>query len=109
MQTPNYIETRIGDTISYAGTVNLPAGNWSAEVHGAGITATLSLVGPDSSDPTRSVWTIALEATSTATAVWHFDPSKGTPNVRKVAIRFIDDSNPPIVKTSETFDLRVYP
>jgi hypothetical protein len=111
------IEIRPGDSLSLAGTVTLPAGVWSATCafvsteasRVLNATVTLTLTGPSDDDPSRNVWAIALEASSLETANWPA-PSKNASALRySGAIKFSDDSNPPLVKTSESFEMVIRP
>lgn len=112
------LETRVGDSLSYAGTVTLPAGNWSAiagfsdnrdarNVRRYHIGVGLTLVGPNASDSTRNDWTIALSAPGAATASWPRPDPLASALTFSAAIKFSDDSPIPIVKTSESFEIRI--
>lgn len=111
------LEIRPGDTLSLAGPVNLPAGNWSAtcafvstespRVLNADVT--LTLIGPTDQDPTRNAWTIVLEASSVETANWPAPLQNATASRWSGAIKFHDDSTPPLVKTSESFEMLIRP
>lgn len=105
------ITIRRGDTLSYGGVVALPAGNWSATCSlGAvgSIHVNLSPIGPSPNDPTRNEWTIALEASSAETGAWQISPSyPKTLREVEARIRFQDDSNPPIVKSSAPFKVLI--
>jgi hypothetical protein len=113
----NAIEIRPGDTLSLAGAVTLPAGVWSATcafvstetARVLNVDVTLNLVGPSDDDPSRNVWAIALEASSLETANWPAPSKNASASRWSGAIKFHDDSNPPLVKTSEPFEMIIRP
>jgi len=115
------IDIRLGDTLSYAGKLSLPQGTWSAicsftdnrppfpGTDRYDIDVTLSLIGPDASDPTRNIWAIALTAPAPLTAQWpRLKPNEGFIEF-SAAIRFSDTSIPPVTRTSESFTIRIKP
>lgn len=125
MKPPGYytpvIEIRPGDTLSYGGRISLPAGNWSAICSFSDkrsplgstvrydIDVSLSLVGPDPSNTSRNLWAITLTADSLATASWPSPPPNASYVEFPAAIKFFDDSTPPVTRTSESFNVLIKP
>ncbi|WP_018264197.1 hypothetical protein [Methylosinus sp. LW4] len=104
---------RSGDTLSLAGVVALPAGNWSAVVAFRAanaryvIPSTLVLSGANASNPSKNDWILSLNETSANTALWPVASSMYDYFV--CAVTFSDDSNPPVVRTTDDFSILVQP
>jgi hypothetical protein len=112
------IIVRAGDSLSLAGVATLPAGNWSASSSFStipsgnpprtiAIPVSMSLIAPNESNPTKNDWAITLHATAAVTATWPVvipgqNPMRG-------AIKFRDDSESPITKTTGELQLFVLP
>ena len=116
------LEIRIGDTLSYAGKLSLPAGQWSAICSFSAIDAqgkfgptrydidvVLSLVGPDAADASRNIWVIQLQASSVVTATWPRPASNASAVEYPAAIKFYDNSTPPLTRTSKSFKIKIFP
>lgn len=94
-------EHKAGGDLSLAGTVELPAGTWSAtsQVRDAAGELVTSLAASLQAD--GDAYTLLLEATSTQTAGW----TEGA--TLYCDVRFQDNSTPAVVLYSATFAIHV--